>query len=64
MTEYTIITTAGAVEIHGQRWTRSDTGDVYVYDVGDQTADPVLEVDATEFIGIFDADHGRYVAAE
>lgn len=64
MTEFTIITTAGAIDVRGQRWARSDTGDVYVYDVADQDADPVLEVDAAEFIGIFDAEHGHYVAAE
>ena len=57
MKTFTIITTSGSFTVDGDRWTRDDNGDVYVY-AGDEDDDPVAEVDAPEFTAIFDAHHG------
>jgi len=63
MTTFIIITTNGLLIAEGSRWTRSSDGDdVYVYPDSDAT-DPVAEVDADEFIGIFDRAVGDYAFA-
>ncbi|MEE6210847.1 hypothetical protein U3A55_11880 [Salarchaeum sp. III] len=61
MTTFIIITTTGFLTAEGNHWTRSVDGeDVYVYPDSD-AADPVAEVDADEFITIFDRDAGEFV---
>jgi len=63
MTTFIIITTTGFLTAEGSHWTRSADGeDVYVYPESD-ASDPVAEVDADEFITIFDRDAGEYVFA-
>ncbi|MBX0325809.1 hypothetical protein EGH21_22585 [Halomicroarcula sp. F13] len=61
MKTFTIITTSGSFDVDGERWTRDDNGDVYVYADDTTDADPVAEVDAPEFTAIFDANHGTHV---
>jgi len=56
MKTFIIITSSGTFEARGDRWTRNENGDVYVYE--EDGVDPVAEVDKPEFTAIFDADHG------
>ena len=57
MKTFTIITGTTSFAVDGERWTRDDSGDVYVY-AGDDESDPIAEVDVHDFTAIFDADHG------
>lgn len=60
MTDYTLITTAGTVTVSGDRWTRDPDGNAYIYPDESDSSDPVAEVDADEFVGIFQQDAGRF----
>lgn len=59
MKTFTIITNSAIFTVDGDRWTRDDNGDVYVY-ADDEEPDPVAEIGVAEFTAIFDADHGTH----
>jgi hypothetical protein len=50
---FTITTTSDSFDVDGTRWRRDDDGNLFVYDTDDTSADPVAEVDADEFVGIY-----------
>jgi len=62
MSKYTIITTTGTLTIRGKYWVRGPDAGVFVY--GDpEDEDPIAEIDAAEFIAIYEDRAGDYTAA-
>lgn len=56
MTDYTIITTEGEMQVDADRYRKDEDGGLYCYDEDD---DAVAHVEAERFVAIFETDRGQ-----